>query len=313
MDSSCYKYGLKVPKAWDEALNMAENARRSCGNEDSHVGALYAALVGDRFDRRQRACRAYRNLYDGPFIILTRCTGAFAMVAAYRSNPPPLRVFCGDDHILPVESGTFFDSYRLSFLFDLPGDRFLRCSVGSVDAYVMSEGDIVLCPILLSPPDGRRALLAQYDGMDLTDFPLDVIMGSVSGVILHELLHTAKVDPPIIDHDVSTYIEPDHHGAYGFVNCWVLAYQDMRAVPPMDRSLTNADSLALLATGLWYVHIFDFSTGQGRVLTQLRQSLPRPRRMARGSLGRSVAGLSAMGSDLSDAALRTLPRLLTAG
>ena len=109
------------------------------------------------------------------------------MVANFLVAPPPIRIFCGDDHLRQGENGLRFDD--TSGIITGPSPT---CAASlTMRGYVLiSPGTscmIILCPFGLTFPNTIEG--ARF--VQQTDMPLDYAVG-VSGTLLHEFLHIAS-------------------------------------------------------------------------------------------------------------------------
>ncbi|KAI9682262.1 MAG: hypothetical protein M1817_000316 [Caeruleum heppii] len=246
MDQSCVTYGIDglIQRAYDEAIDVAQNALELHQSPDLHVRRLFASLIGDTPSRVQ----------DAGF--------SFMSVAAYAKDQPDFSIYCNDNFITPLNNEVYFNSITQSVLGVT--SPFAPCDGGKSAAYVLGA-QLVICPALFkrsaaaAVPTTLRPLMS----VDVTGYSLDHMVYTLTGTLLHELFHTLLQIPHIIDQSVETLPGMGPAGAYGFINCWYLAYHDMQNTPPTTLALENADTLASLALGLWFKD-YDFSTGVAR-------------------------------------------------
>ena len=189
---------LNVQAVVDEAIDMAQNAVLSYATQTLRVGTLWYALIHDPNYYALALGRSINQpcFRQRPFsiirrLIVTHWEGNLQRVAAFKSMPPKIEIYCGDDHISKATDGEWYD-YSDPNQPTPVGSPFIPCSSGAAKGYVIirthTNPMVVLCPLGLV----ERKQIGEFSRhLPQINVPLDNAIG-VSGTILHEFLHIAN-------------------------------------------------------------------------------------------------------------------------
>ncbi|KAI9681980.1 MAG: hypothetical protein M1817_000034 [Caeruleum heppii] len=273
IDRTCGPWGATVEAAFTEALDMAKNAVEllNAPNFDSpRVQNLLYALLGGR-DRPDLIARSLR------------AGGYLATIADFAKVTPDYAIYCDDKFIVQQPNGQWVNTRDNAVI-----DGFFGCDASGWLAYSHRQNAIVICPQYQKFLADKQmpATIGLFRNRDLpsTD-ELDKYM-TLSGTLVHELLHSSQTLPQIVDQPY-TFAGGRTVTCYGFPMCYLLAEQDVSTDPPSNKALLNADNLALLAVGLYLK--MDFGTGNALADTATamvaRSSMEMPRGMPRNLSG----------------------------
>ncbi|KAI9812241.1 MAG: hypothetical protein M1832_000473 [Thelocarpon impressellum] len=237
VDATCDSRRDDVLNALNESLAMAQYAADYLSLETSsntRVDDLLWALLG--------------GVDDEALSKVQTASDYLKAVADFARPPKEMTILCDDSFIEKQGDGTWLDTRTKDAVV-----AFSPCAQNQLLGYGLSSSAIVICPKQEAAMAKKKmaATIGESRAMTAENQYIDDYL-TLSGHLLHQLLRFSQSVPQVDDQNVKA------GPAYGFKRCWQLREEDR--IGKTDRAVLNADTLTLLAVGLYFPNL-DFMLG----------------------------------------------------